>query len=262
MGAAAVTAAGSIVVSAVERPGSDSKVGEESSLSAPTLQPWNANREYEDALRRLEGRNPEAWKNAIIQLKFGVVKNMDIPQVERQAVLERLAAFVRDRAPRSPGRRSYHYCRQMPPASYPSEVELAIAAIGGRLEADVTFPINLGGINAAYAKIPYLDLRNVHFDGALLCRAILVNTKLGGATFRGANLRFANMVDAEGLAVGQLTAAASLQNVQLPSYMVPTRTLARMLITDPELSDSAGGGAPLGTFDGRALATLWVQPAS
>jgi hypothetical protein len=123
-------------------------------------------------LAALRSTDPEVRKNAVTTLRV-TVTDPSARQETRDAVLQRLAACVRDRAPQSPGADTLSYCLKAPTTRYPTEVSLAMQAIGVRLDQDSNFPIDLSGVNLAYASLQSLDLRNVRFEGALLCRTFL-----------------------------------------------------------------------------------------
>ncbi|MBQ1052739.1 pentapeptide repeat-containing protein [Micromonospora sp. C51] len=192
---------------------------------------------YQEALDGLASNDSTAWEGSINRLAVVIRDKSESPQV-RQDVLRSLATFVRRHAPKTLAR-SYDYCLKNPPPLYvPPEVELALQTIGRKLPEDDELVINLTRINIAYASLPDLNLRNVRLDGSLLCRAILVNSKLEGASFRDTNLRFSWMQGSQGLTADQLTLAASLQKAELPAHLVNSPVLSPMLVNDPELKAS------------------------
>ncbi len=69
-----------------------------------------------------------------------------------------------------PGNDTFSYCLKPRDVLYPTDAGLALEAIGGRITNDAIFPIDLSRVNLAYSNLQGLDLRNVNFDGALLCR--------------------------------------------------------------------------------------------
>jgi hypothetical protein len=191
--------------------------------------------EYQDELDGLASKDAAVWKKSIQRLASVVTDKSESPQ-GRQIVLRSLAAFVRTHAPKTLAR-SYDYCLKDPPPLYvPHEVEFALQTIGTKLPEDDELVINLTGINIAYASLPDLNLRNVRLDGSLLCRAILVKSRLDGASFRNTNLRFSWMQESQGITADQLALAASLQKVELPAYLADSPMLTPMLVKDPELN--------------------------
>ena len=202
--------------------------------SSPAPSTTSSRPDYQEALDGLTSKEPRSGTDSITRLAF-VITDEGEPQRQRYIVLRSLATFVRSHAPKTPNP-SYDYCLKAPPPLYvPPEVEMAIQPIGSKLPADDGLEINLTGINAAYASLPNLNLRNVRLDGALLCRAILVKAQLEGASFRDTNLRFSWMQDSQGVTADQLKEASSLQNVELPASIVNSPVLKPLLAIGPSL---------------------------
>ncbi|MFC7485422.1 pentapeptide repeat-containing protein [Knoellia sp. CPCC 206453] len=153
----------------------------------------------------------------------------------RAAIIDSLVIFIRDHSPKHPGINSFAYCMKPPPAPFPSEATLALQAIG-ETRGDLTESIDLSRVNLSYASLQDLDFRNVRFDGALLCRTWFSHSRLDGATFRDANLRFSTFEGAEGLRSAQLSEAESILNVRLPNSLTENPYLVRLREVDPECS--------------------------
>ncbi|MFL6163616.1 MAG: pentapeptide repeat-containing protein [Jatrophihabitantaceae bacterium] len=161
------------------------------------------------------------------------VENPIEPQVQRVAILRRLAAFVQDRGPVS-NTDTLTYCTKKHPLHYPTDVELALQAIGGRLSQDISQTIDLSGANLAYASIQRMDFRNVRFDDAVICRAYLNGSRFDGATFRGTILRFSVMQDASGISGDQLLNAYSLCGLVLPIQLSNSPPLLKKIALEPD----------------------------
>jgi hypothetical protein len=189
----------------------------------------------ETVLAPLGSSSPEIRKNGISALKLLIQNPAESPQ-RRRAVLQRLASFVRDRAPSLPSADTYGYCLKPKDTQYPTDAGLALEALGARLGQDANFPIDLSRVNLAYSNLQRLDLRNINFDGALLCRTFLNRSRFDGATFGVAIVRFSFMNDATGLTVSQLGAAYTLYKTELPSALASSAVLAPRVRTDPDFS--------------------------
>lgn len=187
---------------------------------------------WKSALNDLDGRQPGAHRKAITELK-PILQSTEAPREVRAAILQHVAAFVRDHAPAVPAGGTYAYCLQEPPLTYPSEIALAMEAIGARQPDDTDLAIDLTGVNLAFANLQNLDLRNVQFDGALICRGWLGGSNFEGATFRQADLRFSYLDTSVGLSETQLIATESLAGTHLTQALADHPSLQQLLSLDP-----------------------------
>lgn len=191
------------------------------------------------AFHGLESPKPGVRKNTVTKIGAALTNSAETASA-RRAALVRLAAFVRDRDPKYTKSETLAYCvDESHDGRYPSDVALAIQAIGRRLEEDVSVRLNLSNVNLSWENWTGLDLRNIGFDGALLCRTILNESRFDGATFRGANLRFCFMDTSTGWTESQLAVAASIFRSRLPSDLKISPTMQRRLEADPEWDGSS-----------------------
>jgi hypothetical protein len=186
----------------------------------------------ERAFAQLGSGNPETVKNGIASLSLMLGESITPPET-RQVILQRLAAVVRDRAPAGPGDELYGYCLQdETKITYPTEVILALQAISGSRDRDINVVIDFSNVNFAYASIAGMDLRNVHFDGAILCRSLL-SSNFEDATFYKADLRHTYMLSSTGFTQRQLLVADSLFKSTLPAELADSKPLRAMLRIAP-----------------------------
>jgi hypothetical protein len=137
--------------------------------------------------------------------------------VTQWRIISTLVGFVQDYAPAMPNSANvYAYCLTEPPLSYPADLTTALKIIGSRSDANSGRSVNLSGLNLAYAVLDGLNFANVNFDSDLLCRTIFYDSRFQSASFEGADLRFAIIMHAQGLTVGQLRASYSLCKAKLP----------------------------------------------
>jgi hypothetical protein len=186
-----------------------------------------------DLFDGLRSPNPDVRRNSVsvLGVRLNAYKEAEI----RRAILQRLAAFISDRAPGRPRRDSYGYCLQDPPPRYPTEVTLALQAIGSRDDITPKLRIDLSNVNLAYASLQDLNLSYVIFDGAIMCRTFLNDSQFTGASFIGTNLRFVVMPRITGLAPGQLRRVYTLYKAELPPNLAADSDLRSRVRTDPEL---------------------------
>lgn len=197
-------------------------------LASPTPIPLTT------VLAPLGDSNPEVRRNEISALKLFIQDPAESAQ-RRQAVLQRLASFVRDHAPALPTNDTLGYCLKPKDTKYPTDAGLALEALGARMAQDASFPIDLSRVNLAYSNLRNLDLRNANFDGALLCRTFLQGSRLNGATFEVSTLRFSFLDGCTGLIVPQLDRAYTLYKTTLPTYLASSVDLKDRVAEDPDL---------------------------
>jgi hypothetical protein len=138
----------------------------------------------------------------------------------RLKVIEVLVNYISVAAPAMPTAANLpDYCLASPPLSYPSGVSLALKIIGNRNPDDIDQQINLTDINLAYATLDDSDFQNVNFSNDLMCRMISYHSSFQGASFDGADLRFARIEQTKGLTARQLDMADSLYKAELPASL-------------------------------------------
>jgi hypothetical protein len=156
---------------------------------------------------------------------------------EGQDIIEILTQFIIDHAPPLPELAySFVYCLQQPgPPAYPPYLNQALRIIGERNPDDLGQSVNLSGLNFAYATLDG-NFENVNFDDDLLCRAISYGSDFEGASFAGADLRFFDVMNSDGLSAQQLQSAYSLYKAQIPQAIASNGTIEYLLRTDPQLT--------------------------
>ncbi|RYX86167.1 pentapeptide repeat-containing protein [bacterium] len=131
-----------------------------------------------------------------------------------EAVEEMLSAFVR--------RRTQH--RTIDESRLPTDVAVALSALGRRPVLFQSRPLDLSNVRLAGVEWPFARLNGAHLNGADLRGALLVNADLSGAWLRGANLNLANL-DGANLCGADLRGARGCDASQLRGAIGDNKTL-------------------------------------
>lgn len=186
-----------------------------------------------ESLEGLASDDIEIRLNAIANLRYTVVKGD--PEL-REVVLGRLAQLIRGRGEQiPPGQDAYGYCVEGSTEKLaPNDVQAALDVIGDRPPQDTATPIDLNSTNISYTRWYGLNMRNVRFDNALMCRVLMADALLDGSTFLGSNLRWSYMNCTQGLIAEQLVAAGRLYGAHLPVVLAGSPELRSMIDDDPD----------------------------
>jgi uncharacterized protein YjbI with pentapeptide repeats len=165
------------------------------------------------------------------------------------AVVEVLAAFVRQRVTLPPGDLDQDGRAPEMPEPLAADVQAAMTALARRPERDEEFPIDLRRTTLAGLELtPGARLAGANLAEATLTRATLVGANLDGANLTGANLVRAALTGAD-LGGAKLTranlAVATLSEANLVRATLIGANLTLAKMTEADLTEAALTGANL-----------------